>query len=128
MTNPFPNRKSAFGPQWDTTHHCLLHFSILLTKSLHQDNTGWILIMTEAAQCAGCTKTALNLKRCAKCQTTLYCSRECQKADWKQHKRVCSSNPASANFSPSTSTDAGQPPKGLSVAIDKPFHRLDAQT
>ncbi|CZR63170.1 uncharacterized protein PAC_13067, partial [Phialocephala subalpina] len=27
------------------------------------------------------------LKRCAKCQTTLYCSRECQKDDWKVHKR-----------------------------------------
>lgn len=26
------------------------------------------------------------------------------------------------------STSAGQRPKGLSVAIDKPFHRLDAQT
>jgi splicing suppressor protein 51 len=25
-------------------------------------------------------------------------------------------------------TSAGQPPKGLSVAIDKPFHRLDTQT
>src|SRR5947199_9273528 len=30
-----------------------------------------------------------NLKYCAKCRNTLYCSRECQKADWKQHKQVC---------------------------------------
>lgn len=28
------------------------------------------------------------LKHCAKC-TTLYCSRECQTADWKSHKLVC---------------------------------------
>ncbi|KAJ9652709.1 hypothetical protein H2201_009203 [Coniosporium apollinis] len=93
------------------------------------------------AQCASCAKTKSNsgidLKRCAKCQTTHYCSRECQKADWKKHKRVCASNAASAsstsngpyaNFSPPMSTSAGQPSKGLSVSIDKPFHRLDAQT
>lgn len=29
------------------------------------------------------------LKRCAKCKTKLYCGRECQKADWKNHKKVC---------------------------------------
>ncbi|KAF2096892.1 hypothetical protein NA57DRAFT_78482 [Rhizodiscina lignyota] len=31
------------------------------------------------------------LKRCAKCQNdqSLYCNRECQKKDWKDHKRVC---------------------------------------
>ena len=96
---------------------------------------------TSTAQCANCLKTksdlGINLKNCAKCQTTNYCSRECQKADWKQHKKVCASNAASAsstsagsraNHSSSTSTRAEQPPKGLSVAVDKPFHRLDAQT
>jgi hypothetical protein len=35
------------------------------------------------------------LKRCAKCQTTTYCSRECQKEDWQSHKRVCASNASS---------------------------------
>jgi len=92
-------------------------------------------------KCANCAKTksdsGINLKRCAKCQTTHYCSRECQKADWKEHKRVCASNATSAtsisngphtNFSPPMSASAGQPPKGLSVAIDKPFHRLNAKT
>ena len=27
--------------------------------------------------------------KCVQCQSSWYCSRECQKADWKQHKRVC---------------------------------------
>jgi len=36
-----------------------------------------------------------SLKRCAKCQTTTYCSRECQKGDWKNHKRICASNASS---------------------------------
>ena len=30
-----------------------------------------------------------SLKRCAKCHGNFYCSRECQKADWKTHKPVC---------------------------------------
>lgn len=44
-----------------------------------------------------------SLKRCAGCQTTFYCSRECQKQDWKQHKRVCASQASSHQPSPSTS-------------------------
>lgn len=30
-----------------------------------------------------------NLKKCSQCQTTQYCSKECQNADWPKHKRVC---------------------------------------
>ncbi|KAI9855040.1 MAG: hypothetical protein M1813_000584 [Trichoglossum hirsutum] len=87
---------------------------------------------TAVPKCANCAKTeselsGINLKRCAKCQTTMYCSRGCQKTDWKKHKRVCASNAASA-ASPSGSTSAEQPPKGLSVVIDKPFHRLETQS
>lgn len=42
------------------------------------------------AQCAFRDKTAsssVSLRRCAKCQTTQYCSCGCQKADWTQHKK-----------------------------------------
>jgi len=31
------------------------------------------------------------LKKCAICQVTFYCGRECQKAAWKTHKKVCKS-------------------------------------
>lgn len=42
--------------------------------------------------CAGCSKTrlkdpALKLKRCSACQLAWYCGKECQKRDWKAHRK-----------------------------------------
>ncbi|KAF1359306.1 hypothetical protein EJ07DRAFT_120563, partial [Lizonia empirigonia] len=31
------------------------------------------------------------LKACNKCHTTLYCGKDCQKANFKTHKKVCAS-------------------------------------
>lgn len=41
--------------------------------------------------CATCGNVAAKLK-CSKCSTTIYCNRDCQKADWKIHKPQCGSN------------------------------------
>ncbi|KIW54252.1 hypothetical protein PV05_06621 [Exophiala xenobiotica] len=89
---------------------------------------------TSSAQCAKCGTTG-NLKRCAKCQTTQYCSRECQKGDWKNHKQACSRNAAARPATGSaTSTSAGRntmpnsstpaPSKALSADLSKPFTAL----
>jgi mitochondrial splicing suppressor protein 51 len=52
-------------------------------------------------QCNTChvleSETDQQLKHCAKCPTTLYCSRDCQKADWKSHKLVCAGQPKPAS-------------------------------
>lgn len=29
--------------------------------------------------------------KCSTCKTTRYCTRSCQKLDWKEHKKLCSS-------------------------------------
>lgn len=50
-------------------------------------------IPSDSAQCNSCRKTQIQLpnplKRCAKCKSQWYCSRECQKSDWKIHKKLC---------------------------------------
>ncbi|KAG6030499.1 hypothetical protein E4U41_007819 [Claviceps citrina] len=95
-------------------------------------------------ECIVCKKTPpqVNIKRCAKCHLTPYCSRECQKSDWKTHKKACgdkrnassgsgSGSGASASSSASASASASanlSPPKGLERGITNPFTRLDDGT
>ena len=48
---------------------------------------------TGVGDCAGCTRTVRAgerpFQKCARCQATAYCSRACQVAHWKTHKRIC---------------------------------------
>ncbi len=48
------------------------------------------------ATCANCgkhkTQSGIKMKYCARCRITAYCSSECQKSDWSQHKKVCVDN------------------------------------
>ncbi|KJK60933.1 MYND finger [Aspergillus parasiticus SU-1] len=78
-----------------------------------------------AVACKVCAKESssdITLKRCAKCKTQWYCSRECQKADWKTHKKTCGKN-ADETFANTTST-GGTRPQNLEIFIEKPFHQL----
>ncbi|KZV93557.1 hypothetical protein EXIGLDRAFT_576441, partial [Exidia glandulosa HHB12029] len=34
-------------------------------------------------------KTEKAMKQCSKCRQVTYCGQECQKGDWKAHKKVC---------------------------------------
>ncbi|RGP71117.1 mynd domain [Fusarium longipes] len=82
------------------------------------------------AACKVCQKTEpeVSLKRCAKCSSEFYCSRVCQQADWKQHKKLCGKGPsASASASAGSGSNAGRTAgtKGLDQPISNPFTRLD---
>ena len=61
--------------------------------------------------CVSCGKPVERLKKCAGCMQRLYCSPECQTAEWPAHKRECKRIQKEAK--------AGVPPAGfLGVLLD----------
>lgn len=82
-----------------------------------------------AESCATCQKSPpeVTLKRCSRCAVTHYCSRDCQKADWKAHKKVCGKGSTGSSDAPSADTKLS-PAQGLDQPIAKPFTRLDNGT
>ncbi|KAI5814376.1 hypothetical protein BZA77DRAFT_99155 [Pyronema omphalodes] len=44
---------------------------------------------SDALECQNCLKKDVELKRCARCQSVLYCGKDCQTADWEEHKKLC---------------------------------------
>ncbi|KAJ1481591.1 hypothetical protein T484DRAFT_1625465 [Baffinella frigidus] len=42
-----------------------------------------------ATSCAHCGKQGVSFKRLSRCNNGSYCGAECQRADWKQHKKTC---------------------------------------
>ena len=43
--------------------------------------------MLSNQKCVVCNKSALLV--CGKCKAVYYCTGDCQRADWKQHKHTC---------------------------------------
>jgi hypothetical protein len=48
-----------------------------------------ILDNVSKSGCRSCKKTKGQFKRCTQCKCARYCSAECQRADWKQHRSWC---------------------------------------
>ncbi len=46
---------------------------------------------TRRSPCYGCEELfpVAALKKCSVCEAAYYCGAECQKADWKAHKKEC---------------------------------------
>ena len=93
------------------------------------DNNTYSEGNTNVLSCATCSKTE-NIKKRAKCSTTPYCSRECQKTDWKIHKKTCAKNAAEKTAGNADNGGDGTRPKFkiLAVNINKPFTRLEQGT
>ena len=47
------------------------------------------VVHSSKGRCAHCGKACRQMKKCAACSAVRYCSRECQKKHWKQHKPSC---------------------------------------
>ena len=54
--------------------------------------------------CASCGLSPANL-RCTQCKGVYYCSRDCQKANWKSHKAACSLGQSLASPSAAAAAD-----------------------
>jgi hypothetical protein len=44
---------------------------------------------TDENCCGACKKVPQNPKRCGRCRSIVYCSDECQRSNWPQHKLLC---------------------------------------
>ena len=42
--------------------------------------------------CLFCLKEVVGCSRCSRCETALYCDRECQVKHWPVHKNICMSS------------------------------------
>jgi len=96
------------------------------------------LLAHTIAACEFCKKPAseAKLKHYAKCSVTQYCSRECQKSDWKTHKKICGKQeiPATKAQLPDRESDweevtaASADTRALDGSIAKPFTRINNGT
>ena len=43
----------------------------------------------DAGACAHCERHEPTLSSCSRCGLVKYCSRDCQRAHWKEHKPLC---------------------------------------
>ena len=76
--------------------------------------------------CGHCRKTGIKFRACARCRTTYYCSRECQKANWKHHKVWCSKTHAELHDTLVASGGLVQAEDGTWVRILNPRLHSDA--
>lgn len=63
-----------------------------LTQPSDDESLFWLEYAKDKT-CHFCHVATNKLSRCARCQDARYCSRECQRAAWKLHKRLCGKTP-----------------------------------
>jgi hypothetical protein len=44
---------------------------------------------TPGKQCKHCSKILISSLRCSRCKSAVYCSRDCQRVHWKEHRSAC---------------------------------------
>ncbi|KAL8776646.1 MAG: hypothetical protein Q9194_003025 [Teloschistes cf. exilis] len=76
--------------------------------------------LTQEPSCDNCGKISKELKPCGGCGKVRYCGKDCQKAGWKEHKRVCGKRKVDVYAGLDWQQEAGSYPSPLS--IDRTLH------
>ncbi|KAL4141111.1 hypothetical protein PRNP1_014233 [Phytophthora ramorum] len=63
-----------------------------VTHPSEEDTMFWFQ-ETKGKTCDFCHAPSEKLSKCARCRDAVYCSRDCQKAAWQLHKRLCGKTP-----------------------------------
>ena len=79
-----------------------------LADAMHHER-GMVSTSTELQsqshkECANCKKAQPNLKKCGACGKIQYCSKECQRVHWKEHKSNCKQSSTAPTTTPTTTT------------------------
>ena len=56
--------------------------------------------------CQGCQREKSQAFYCSRCHSAAYCSKDCQRAAWPDHKQICAA-PANASSRPGSTTQLG---------------------
>ena len=70
----------------------------------------------ETPHCHNCHKEVGNPLRCSVCKKASYCSQQCQRDDWRYHKRACKKAEAPKAKSPKRDAPAKEPPRPRKTA------------
>ena len=62
--------------------------SAQLTQRILDNTTGQANEVKEGQACAKCGKSHSTMI-CSACRNVVYCSQDCQREDWKRHKKDC---------------------------------------
>ncbi len=90
--------------------------SPVLTSILHLED-----LRPQANSCTACGKKPerlSNVKACGKCFCVTYCSRDCQVADWKKHKKACFVNTTDSAVVAGKKKNGGSKAEDETVAAD----------
>jgi hypothetical protein len=95
----FPPRFISGIPKWDLVSKYAVRaaispsFSVPFVEQIFEGDRAEKVADTFGSRCRNCGKgkssDGVNLLRCSRCSIAKYCSPECQRADWKEHKKLC---------------------------------------
>lgn len=69
------------------THYSTQSHKLIPERKHSQDR--FIPTASDNSRCSNCGKCKESLKQCSRCHKVSYCSVECQRLDWPQHKACC---------------------------------------